>query len=75
MRNALFSASLFVFGLTGTLAQQAPRLAYQNEKAPVPTRVRDLLGRMTVEEKVAQLQSGINMPSFGPQASSIFSKD
>jgi beta-glucosidase len=30
---------------------------------------------MTLEEKVAQLQSGVNMPSFGPQASSLFNKD
>jgi beta-glucosidase len=74
MRNALFTVSLFVLGLTGALSQQAPRPTYQNEKAPIPERVRDLVGRMTVEEKVAQLQSGVNMPSFGPQASSLFNK-
>jgi beta-glucosidase len=33
------------------------RLPYQNAKLPVEERVRDLLGRMTLEEKIAQLQS------------------
>jgi len=75
MRNALFTLSLVVIGLTGALSQQAPKLTYQNEQAPIPERVRDLLGRMTLEEKVAQLQSGVNMPAFGPQASGLFKKD
>jgi beta-glucosidase len=75
MRNVLFTIGLLVLGLTGASSQQPPKPAYQNEKAPIPERVQDLLKRMTLEEKVAQLQSGVNMPSFGPQASSLFSKD
>src|SRR5208337_1092775 len=75
MRNAFFTLSLLVLGLTVASSQQAPTPTYQIDKAPIPERVRDLLGRMTLEEKVAQLQSGVNMPSFGPQASSLFNKD
>ncbi len=75
MRRAFLTVSLIVLGLTGAMSPQANRPTYQNEKAPIPERVRDLLGRMTLEEKVAQLQSGVNMPSFGPQASSLFNKD
>jgi beta-glucosidase len=42
--------------------QQTKGLAYQNPDAPVTARVRDLLSRMTLEEKVAQLESFTNKP-------------
>ncbi|GGO91013.1 glycoside hydrolase family 3 N-terminal domain-containing protein [Stakelama pacifica] len=38
-------------------AWQAARPLYKDARAPVPNRVRDLLGRMTLEEKVAQMIS------------------
>src|SRR4051812_46800277 len=45
-----------VVGLsTSATAQQAA--PYLNSKLPVDQRVSDLLGRMTLEEKVAQLES------------------
>ena len=47
------------------LPQQEARAKYMDPKAPIPDRVRDLLGRMTVEEKVAQLESGWTLPAFG----------
>ena len=37
---------------------------YKDPKAAIPDRVRDLLGRMTVEEKVAQLESNWTLPAF-----------
>ncbi len=44
---------------------------YKDEKAPVDARVKDLLGRMALEEKVAQLVSSMNVPGMvgvlGPQ--------
>ncbi|HCD99520.1 MAG TPA: beta-1,3-glucosyltransferase [Armatimonadetes bacterium] len=47
-----------MFGiLLATLVLAAPdRLPYQNPNLPVEARVRDLLGRMTLEEKLAQLR-------------------
>ena len=39
-------------------SQQEP--AYRNPQLPVEQRVDDLLGRMTVEEKVAQLQTSFS---------------
>jgi beta-glucosidase len=50
---------------SSVLAQDAEKPIYKDAKAGVPDRVRDLLSRMTVEEKVAQLPSmaGISAPS------------
>ncbi|MEZ4700704.1 MAG: glycoside hydrolase family 3 N-terminal domain-containing protein [Rhodothermales bacterium] len=38
-------------------AQDAPAPLYRNAAAPIDQRVEDLLGRMTLEEKVGQMQS------------------
>ncbi|NTS65550.1 glycoside hydrolase family 3 C-terminal domain-containing protein [Sphingomonas sp. HHU CXW] len=40
---------------SGVLAAAEPRAIYRDPRAPTDLRVRDLLGRMTLEEKVAQL--------------------
>jgi beta-glucosidase len=66
---------LFTFALQFSWSQQERKPVYQDKNAPIPERVRDLLGRMTLEEKVAQLQSGMNMPPFGPAAPSLFAND
>ncbi len=66
---------LFTFALQFSWSQQEGKPVYQDKNAPIPERVRDLLGRMTLEEKVAQLQSGMNMPPFGPAAPSLFAND
>lgn len=51
-------------------AQKSQTPAYKDATKPVEKRVSDLLGRMTVDEKVAQLQSMWTMPGvFGDQAS------
>jgi beta-glucosidase len=49
--SSLGLAFLLLIG-TGANAQQA---AYRNPKLPIDRRVNDLLGRMTLEEKVAQM--------------------
>jgi beta-glucosidase len=68
--------SLLALILPCAWSQQKPKPIYQNEKTPIPERVRDLLGRMTLEEKVLQLQSGVNMPALGPLAvDSLYNKD
>ncbi len=66
---------LLTFALQFSWSQQEDKPLYQDKNAPIPERVRDLLGRMTLEEKVAQLQSGMNMPAFGPATSSLFAND
>jgi beta-glucosidase len=49
---------------------------FKDPSAPISDRVRDLLGRMTLEEKVAQLESGMNAPFFaGITPPSIFEGD
>jgi beta-glucosidase len=64
-----------VFGSLG-LSQDNSKAIYKDPNAPVPDRMRDLLGKMTVEEKVAQLESGWTMPSIaGFKFPSIFEED
>ena len=64
-RGGARSGALVALVLTLTLgaeAQETP--AYQDAKAPVEQRVADLLGRMTLEEKVAQLVGTWQNKSF-----------
>ncbi|HEY0776917.1 MAG TPA: glycoside hydrolase family 3 N-terminal domain-containing protein, partial [Gemmatirosa sp.] len=53
----LSRALLAVLAVTVRAARAQPPAAYRDSTQPVETRVRDLLGRMTLDEKVAQLQS------------------
>lgn len=54
MKFATLVVSFFVVCLSYTYAQQP---AYKDARQPVAKRVSDLLSRMTLEEKVAQLQT------------------
>jgi beta-glucosidase len=56
---------LFVVAALQALSQTEGRVVYKDPNAPTAERVRDLLSRMTVEEKVAQLESGWNYPGLG----------
>ncbi len=59
----LLSLTSVTAALTQTSSQRPP---YQDPTLPVEKRVQDLLGRMTLEEKVAQLQSTLTKPKEGP---------
>jgi beta-glucosidase len=78
MNKTLFCmALLFAFSTLPAVSQQSTSALYKNPKAPVSERVRDLLKRMTVEEKVAQLESNWTIPAMmGTTATtSLFGKD
>jgi beta-glucosidase len=67
-----------LFTTCGLMAspQDSSKPVYRDANAPIAQRVQDLLGRMTVEEKVAQLESGWNLPAFGSfKIPSIFEQD
>lgn len=51
-------------------AQEAP--AYRDPKRPIEERVKDLLGRMTLEEKIAQLEGAWENRGFPQNQSRIF---
>jgi beta-glucosidase len=55
-------SALALAAATAGAAQGRPPL-YKRADAPIPARVKDLLGRMTLEEKVAQLQSNSTIPA------------
>lgn len=54
--NALLLGQLFAVLVAGHGGSSTP--LYKNSKAPVDARVKDLLGRMTIEDKMAQLMQG-----------------
>lgn len=55
-------SALALAAATAAVGQSRPPL-YKRADASIPARVKDLLGRMTLEEKVAQLQSNSTMPA------------
>lgn len=57
--GAVLSAAL----LTGTVLAQGNIPLYKQAAAPIDQRVADLLARMTLEEKVAQLQANSTFPA------------
>jgi beta-glucosidase len=57
-------------------SQEGSKAIYKDPNAPIHDRVHDLLGKMTVEEKVAQLEGGWNLPAFGSiKLPTIFEQD
>jgi beta-glucosidase len=75
-RNSLTLLFLFVVAASSVLPQDKPEPVYQDPSAPIQDRVRDLLSHMTLEEKVAQLESGCNYPNLpGASTPSLFVKD
>jgi beta-glucosidase len=70
MKHAVaVSVCLSVFGLCTTYAQKSQAPLYKDATKPIEKRVNDLLGRMTLDEKVAQLQSMWTLPgAFGDLA-------
>lgn len=50
----------FVFGKSNS--SNSP--LYKDASAPVEKRVKDLLGRMTIEDKMAQLMQGMSQKKF-----------
>lgn len=58
------SVLALIAGFSSFAAAQTP--AYKNPHLPVESRVRDLLGRMTTEEKLAQLRSDSEPTTYEP---------
>ena len=58
LHRLVFSVCLGVMVWPGTAATPLP---YQNPKEPIEVRLQDLLSRMTLEEKIAQLNLWPNL--------------
>jgi beta-glucosidase len=54
----LFILTFLLFFVPFVSAQQTYEFPYQNPGLPVDTRVNDLVGRMTVDEKISQMMNG-----------------
>ena len=74
VRIVLPKALLFLmisFSLS-VLALPQERFPYLDSKLPVEQRIADLLPRMTLEEKVAQLTSAMGRPAMGTDSAATF---
>ena len=69
-RSLALTAGLSLL-LSVTHAQKATTPLYKNATAPVDKRVRDLLGRMTVDEKVGQLSTLLGWEMYQRQGNSV----
>ena len=63
MRITGIVISLVAIAIPSAWSQKVSTPIYRDAAAPISDRVRDLLGKMTIDEKVAQLESGINLPN------------
>jgi beta-glucosidase len=65
--SIIFSAIALIFCLAVQVFAQSPqgKPQYLNPKAPIEERVNDLLSRMSIEEKVAQLQCTLRKIEWG----------
>ena len=64
MKSASLSIGLFLaLAFPPVWAQQQASPVYKDASKPIPARVADLVGRMTLEEKIAQLESRWNLPA------------
>ncbi|HVO58170.1 MAG TPA: glycoside hydrolase family 3 N-terminal domain-containing protein [Dongiaceae bacterium] len=70
LARALFLAALLTFTTVSVYAQDTP--PYRNPKLPIEDRVNDLLARMTLEEKVAQLLGTWQNPQFHKDPTTMF---
>jgi len=66
----LTTAGLLCFAGSAARGQEAP--PYRNPKLPVQQRVADLLSRMTVEEKVAQMEGAWENKNFHKDPQTMF---
>lgn len=72
MHIGAVALGLVVSAFALSAMSQQPKEPYRNPALPVDQRVQDLLGRMTLEEKVAQLGSTWQNRSFPVPASELF---
>jgi beta-glucosidase len=68
--HVLAAAGLLCFAASAAGGQQTP--PYRNPQLPVEQRVADLLSRMTLEEKVAQMQGAWENKSFHKDPETMF---
>jgi beta-glucosidase len=63
MKRLVLAGAVLGFGCLAGMAQDKP--VYQDKTAPVEARITDLLGRMTMEEKLAMLGTDPTVPRLG----------
>jgi beta-glucosidase len=73
LKNIVYALAVCLALVCSVSAQDAP--AYKNSSLPVEQRVHDLLSRMTLEEKVAQLQGTWQNKAFKSDTNKLFVDD
>ena len=70
-----FAACCFMLVLPPVRSQPGSAPIYRNAAAPIANRVSDLLARMTLEEKVAQLESLMKFIAMSAQFPAFYERD
>jgi beta-glucosidase len=72
LKNWLMPVLFFLCSTTITFAQKKEVPLYKNPKAAVSERVKDLLSRMTIEEKVGQLSTLLGWEMYEKKGAAVF---
>jgi len=75
LKNWLLPVLFFVCSPALVSAQKKEAPLYKNPKAPVAERVKDLLGRMTIEEKVGQLSTLLGWEMYEKKGATVVASD
>lgn len=68
-------AIILLTGLTTQLSAQQKSPVYKNAHAPVAQRVKDLVGRMTLDEKIGQLSTLLGWPMYEKNGNDVNASD
>lgn len=63
--------AFLTFHLSGFAQKKSVHPLYKNAKAPIESRIKDLLSRMTVEEKVGQISMPLGWPMYNKNGNDV----
>ncbi len=75
MKKTIATALITLTSITMTAKDSTKHLLYKDPKAPIEQRVEDLLSRMTIEEKVGQMNQLVGIEHFRENSQSMTAEE